>query len=123
MRSTGLLVSLLSDMFLFEAIKTKSWGRYDAVDYVSLSAEIGASKDSPEAFMHTLKHFNLPAGSVLFVDDKKSNIDTAHSIGIDCLWADKQEYSSAESLVRSIRDQLTGLKMKTSHAKERPLLT
>lgn len=105
-RATGLPVSLLSDMFLFEVNKTKPWGRYDGFDYASLSAEIGTSKHEPEAFMHTLKHFNLPAESVLFVDDKKSNIETAQSIGIDCLWADHQKYSSAEDLIGEITAHL-----------------
>jgi HAD superfamily hydrolase (TIGR01509 family) len=105
-RSSGLSVSLLSDMFLFEVTKTKPWGRFDGFDYVSLSAEIGASKDTPEAFMHTLKHFNVPAESVLFVDDKMSNIITAQSVGLHCLWADKHKYVSVESLVEDIMHYL-----------------
>lgn len=105
-RSSGLLVSLLSDMYLFEAVKTKPWGRYDGFDYVSLSAEIGEHKGSSKVFMNTLKHFGLPAESVLFVDDKKSNIDTAQSIGMNCIWANHEVYSSAADLIREIRKQL-----------------
>jgi FMN phosphatase YigB (HAD superfamily) len=93
-------------MFLFEVNKTRPWGRYDGFDYVSLSAEIGAGKDNTRAFQHTLNHFQLPAESVLFVDDKKSNIETAQSIGIKCLWANHQQYTSAEDLVNSIKIHL-----------------
>ncbi len=106
LRSAGLLVSLLSDMFLFEVNKTRPRGRYNGFDYVSLSAEIGASKDNPKAFQHTLNHFHFPAESVLFVDDKKSNIDTAQSVGLQCLWADHQRHSSAEDLIEAITAHL-----------------
>lgn len=101
-RLSGISVSLLSDMFLFEVNKTKPWGRYDGFDHVSLSAEIRANKHNAKAFTHTLEHFNLPAKSVLFVDDKKSNIETAQSIGLNCLWADHTKYVSVEALVKDI---------------------
>lgn len=106
LRATGLLVSLLSDMFLFEVNKTKPWGRYDGFDFVSLSAEIGSSKDTPEPFKRTLEHFDISAKSALFVDDKMSNIESARSAGLDCLWANHQHYTSAEELIADIRKQL-----------------
>lgn len=106
MRSTGLHISLLSDMFLFEVNKTKPWGRYDGFDYVSLSAEIGASKLEPEAFMHTLRYFDIKPNEMLFVDDKKSNIETAEQLEIDCFWADKERYSDCTDLIADIRKKL-----------------
>lgn len=106
MRSFGLVVSLLSDMYLFEVIKTKPWGRYDGFSFVSLSAEIGATKHEFEAFEHTLRHFSVRPERVLFVDDKKSNILTAEKMGIHCLWVDKVRYKSAENLIRDIKNRL-----------------
>lgn len=105
-KAHGISVSLLSDMYLFEVKKTRSWGRYDQFDYTSFSAEAGFTKADPKFFMQTLQHFRYSPEDVLFVDDLKRHIQTAQKAGIDTLHADKNVYSTPDSLAEAIRAKL-----------------
>lgn len=100
-------VSLLSNMFLFEVEKTKTWGRYDGFDYVSFSAKAKLTKSSPDFFKLTLSHFGVDADEALFVDDVAEYIQVANSLGIHTIYADKTIYKNALSLARSIEKKLT----------------
>ena len=46
------------------------------------SARVGLRKPDPAVFQHTLELLGVPAGAVLFVDDKRRNTDVAESLGI-----------------------------------------
>lgn len=108
-RSKGIYVSLLSDMYMFELELTKPWGRYEGFDYISFSAESGMTKANPLFFKQTLDHFQLSAHEALFVDDLLKNIEVAQQVGLDTLHADKSIYTDTESLVDAIQERL-GLK-------------
>lgn len=56
-RGKGVKVSLLSDMYMFEVERTRSWGRYDGFDYVAFSAEAGVTKRDERFFEGTLSFF------------------------------------------------------------------
>lgn len=101
-RKSGVKVSLLSDMYMFEVQRTRPWGRYEGFDYVSFSAEAGMTKWDPRFFEDTLTHFGVEAKDALFVDDVIRNVEIAQSIGIATLFADKEKYPQVDKLVDEI---------------------
>ncbi len=104
-RESGIQVSLLSDMYMFEVQRTRPWGRYEGFDYVSFSAEAGMTKWDPHFFEDTLTHFGIEAQNTLFVDDVIKNIEVAQTVGIATLFADKEKYPQVDRLV----DEIYGL--------------
>lgn len=110
--SSGIKVSLLSDMYMFEVKRTRPWGRYDGFDYVSFSAEAGMTKWDHGFFLKTLDYFQVSAQDALFVDDVIKNIEVANEVGVGTLFADKEMYHNAESLINDIA-QLLGIKQST----------
>jgi putative hydrolase of the HAD superfamily len=105
-RKTGIKVSLLSDMYMFEVKRTRPWGRYEGFDYVSFSAEAGMTKWNPRFFEITLNYFQVAAQDALFVDDVFKNIEVAKKAGLSTLYADKERYESVEGLIDEIMQQL-----------------
>ncbi len=101
-RAQGVKVSLLSDMYLFEAQRTRPWGRYEGFDYVSLSAEAGMTKYDPGFFTNTLDYFHISPEDALFVDDVANNIAVAEVVGLATLYANKETYGHVEDLVDEI---------------------
>ncbi len=106
-RKSGVKVSLLSDMYMFEVKRTKPWGRYEGFDFVFFSAEAGMTKWNPIFFKETLDHFQVSAQDALFVDDVIQNIEVAKSVGIDTLFADKSKYTHVEKLVQAVNKMLS----------------
>jgi HAD superfamily hydrolase (TIGR01509 family) len=47
------------------------------------SANIGSRKPEKEPFIYVLKHMKVKPEHVLFIDDKKVNVDTAQDVGIN----------------------------------------
>ncbi len=105
-RNANIKVSLLSDMYLFEAKLTRPWGRYEGFDYVALSAEQGMTKWDARFFQRTLDHFAIAGNEALFVDDIYKNVEVAKEVGIDTIFADKQRFQTAEHLVQEIKQRL-----------------
>lgn len=101
-RAAGIKVSLLSDMYMFELQLTRPWERYEGFDYTAFSAEAGITKQSPQFFEQTLRHFHVEAADALFVDDTMKNIEIAKSIGLGTLFADKDDYTQVGQLVNQI---------------------
>ncbi len=105
-RTAGVKVSLLSDMYLFEAEHTRPLGRYEGFDFVALSAEEGMTKKEPAYFQQTLDHFGVEPKDALFLDDTRKNTDVADSIGIPTMLVDKSVYIEASQLVSEVYKQL-----------------
>lgn len=106
-RKSEIMVSLLSDMYMFEVKRTKPWGRYEGFDYVCFSAEAGMTKRDSRFFEQTLNYFQLSAKDVLFVDDVIKNVEVANKIGLNTLFADKEKYTNVKSLVEAIYQRLS----------------
>ena len=52
------------------------------LDPLLLSGRIGLAKPDPRLFEHALAALALPAGEVLFVDDRDENVAAAESVGM-----------------------------------------
>lgn len=105
-KKNNIAVSLLSDMYMFEVIKTRSWGRYEGFDYVAFSAELGVTKHEPRFFRDTLRHFEVQPDEALFVDDNLANIKIASDMGVHVLHANKTIYANAKQLTKDIMARL-----------------
>lgn len=105
-RDSGVQVSLLSDMYIFEVLKSKREGRFDGFDHLSFSAEIGFTKNSVEAFRATLTHFNFEPAQALFIDDVYDYTENARAIGMDAIWVDKASIKDVKQLAAQIRQKL-----------------
>lgn len=105
-REHGIKVSLLSNMYLFEIMKTKTSSRYEGFDHASFSAEEGMTKQNPEMFLRTLRHFNVPPEKTLFVDDIPAHTTIAASLGIRTITADKEHFRSARELAEAVYKEL-----------------
>lgn len=88
-RESGIKVSLLSNMYLFEVMRTKTGHRYEGFDHTSFSTEEGMTKSVPEIFLRTLRRFDVPPEKALFVDDIPAYTAVAASLGIHTITADR----------------------------------
>jgi putative hydrolase of the HAD superfamily len=66
-------------------------------DAVVISCEVGLTKPGPPIFRLCLERLGLPAGAVLFVDDRADNIEGAARVGLRTLHFDGREPSSSSA--------------------------
>jgi putative hydrolase of the HAD superfamily len=57
----------------------------DLFDLILVSAETGLAKPKKEAFLDFADKLNVLPKEILFIDDAKSNIETAHQLGMDTI--------------------------------------
>ena len=105
-KKAGVFVALLSNMFLFEVIKTQPWGRYRQFDYAAFSANSRLTKSDPDFFLRPINHFGASPARTLYVDDIAEYVHTAERLGISAILADKSKFANAEDLSNSIRETL-----------------
>ncbi len=83
LQKQGYKTALLSNILQKQAgIKWKT-GLYDLFHPLLLSYAIEAKKPDPKAYEILLNALKLPPKAVLFIDNKKENIDAAKALGID----------------------------------------
>jgi putative hydrolase of the HAD superfamily len=58
-------------------------GYYSLFHPVILSSKLRMKKPDPEIYQVLLKELKLKPGEILFVDNKKENVDTAKALGMD----------------------------------------
>jgi FMN phosphatase YigB (HAD superfamily) len=58
---------------------------WNVFDMIFLSGNIGLRKSSLNFFFHVLVKIGIPPSSATFVDDQPDNIESARSLGINCL--------------------------------------
>jgi putative hydrolase of the HAD superfamily len=82
LRATGVRLGLLSNAptSLARAVAAESWTAPFAA--LVFSAEIGAAKPHPEAYAAAAAALDVPAGEVLFVDDREENVAGAEAAGM-----------------------------------------
>jgi len=59
--------------------------QWNVFDRIFLSGNIGLRKPNLNFFFHVLVEMGIPPSSVTFVDDELDNIESARSLGINCL--------------------------------------
>lgn len=93
-------VALLSNIDHRLARIIRNGGFYDPFEPCLLSCELGLSKPDPKIFEVLLKHLELPAEDVIFIDDKVENVISAKKAGIDAI-----VFESHDQLVRELEQR------------------
>lgn len=83
LRAAGKRLGMLSNMprDLGDALKTRT-GRLAKFDSVTLSYQLRVAKPEAAIYEHCLEGLGLPAGKVLFFDDKIENVQAAELLGM-----------------------------------------
>lgn len=97
-KARNISVALLSNIDMRLSKLIRGFGLYEPFAPCLLSCEMGVEKPSPEAYKILLDTLGLSAVDVVFIDDKKENIEAAKSIGIDAIWFESTD---------QVRDELT----------------
>lgn len=82
-KAKGIKVAVLSNNIVPYVEVIKQRDGYKDFDIVINSCEVGCSKPDEEIYILTLNKLGLKPEEVLFVDDRKENIDTAAKIGMN----------------------------------------
>lgn len=94
LKQRGLLTAILSNMCdtVLTSIKREfSW--IDRFDVLVWSCELGVVKPNPELYRHALNQLGVRPEEMLFIDDLRSNIEAARTLGIQAI-----QFSSVEQL-------------------------
>ncbi|HEV2339244.1 MAG TPA: HAD family phosphatase [Patescibacteria group bacterium] len=81
LKQNGYKIALLSntEIPIMDHIKEQHWEDFDLFIY---SCEVGMRKPDREIYDFTLQKLNMEPREVLFVDDKKENVEAARDIGM-----------------------------------------
>jgi epoxide hydrolase-like predicted phosphatase len=96
-RSQGLRTALLANTTSERAAHMRELGVFAYFDPIVLSCDLGVKKPEKQAYEFLLKQAGVSANQCLFIDDKQENIDTAESLGFDCIL-----FTSAQDLRKDL---------------------
>lgn len=82
LRARGLRIGVLSNTLPSINRTLEAAGLADLVDVAVASCTVGAHKPEAQAFLAALELLGLPAGAVLFVDDRPENVEAARALGM-----------------------------------------
>jgi epoxide hydrolase-like predicted phosphatase len=85
LKENGIRVGMLSNIDDRYTKLIRDFGFYKPFDPCLLSCEMGLEKPDSKAYELLLKTIRLPAGEVVFIDDKAENVDAARRLGIDAI--------------------------------------
>lgn len=85
LREHQILVGLLSNVSLDQAMLLDACGYYEPFDPCLLSCEIGMRKPDRRIYEYLLEELRLPAENVVFIDDRLDNVWVAQQVGIDAI--------------------------------------
>jgi putative hydrolase of the HAD superfamily len=85
LKGKGISVALLSNIDDRLARIIREFNLYAPFHPCLLSCEIGLEKPDPKIYEILLKEMNLPACSMIFIDDRAENIEAAEKLGFDAI--------------------------------------
>ena len=96
LRQAKIPVVILSDQTNWLSELDEKTPFFHLFDRIFNSYRTGHTKKDPEAFREVLRYLNLPPEATLFVDDRKSNVETARSLGMQAiLYTDRESFYQA----------------------------
>lgn len=97
-----IIVALLSNIDDRLAKIIKEFDLYAPFTPCLLSCEVGLEKPDPKIYQLLLQEINMPANQMLFIDDKKENIDAALKLGFDAILFSSQDQLEKDLQLRGI---------------------
>lgn len=85
LKQRGYQIVLLSNIDRRLGNLIKELGYYDCFDQCLLSYEIGYEKPDTRIYLYLLNKLVLEPADIVFIDDRKDNVDSANSVGIDAI--------------------------------------
>lgn len=82
LQSQGYRTPLFSNVTIGEAEWLKRKDDYEHFSPLFLSYEMDLAKPDPRSYEYVLNHLQLKPQEVIFIDDKKENVDAAVALGI-----------------------------------------
>ena len=102
LKKVGMRVGMLSNIDHRYAKLIRDFGFYGPFEPCLLSYEMELRKPDPKAYELLIKTMNLPAGDIVFIDDKVENVAAAKTIGIDAIVFESLEQLKDELLKRDL---------------------
>lgn len=102
LKDGGIQVGMLSNIDDRYVKLIRGFGFYEPFEPCLLSCEIGVEKPDLKAYELLIKTVNLPASEIVFIDDKKENVEAAKKMGIDALQFESTEQVRQELLKRDL---------------------
>jgi putative hydrolase of the HAD superfamily len=91
LKSEGLRLSILSNMFPYQAKIIKEMNGCSLFDDLFFSCEKGLKKPDLEFYELAIREMNVRPQECLFIDDKEENLLPAEKLGMKTVLAKKQE--------------------------------
>jgi putative hydrolase of the HAD superfamily len=85
LKQKGLPVAMLSNIDDRLAKLIRGFGMYEPFSPCLLSCELGLEKPDSKIYEVLIREMDLPAGDIVFVDDKQENVESARALGIDAI--------------------------------------
>ena len=102
LKEKGIRVGMLSNIDDRYTKLIRDFGFYEPFEPCLLSCEMGLEKPDPKAYELLLNTMKLPAGDIVFIDDKAENVEAAKKIGIDAIVFKSQEQLREELSKREL---------------------
>ncbi len=102
LKTKGVRVALLSNIDTPYTKLIRGFGFYQPFDPCLLSCEIGLRKPNPEAYESLISALQLSAEEIVFIDDKKANVEAAQKLGIDAILFQSAEQIKEELAKRDL---------------------
>lgn len=85
LKKQNVVVGMLSNIDDRLATMIRDFGLYEPFSPCILSCDVGSWKPDTQIYKALLSKVNVPAGDIIFIDDKQENIDAAKKMGIDAI--------------------------------------
>ena len=85
LKQQGFSIGIISNIEKVTHQIVEDWNILENFDYKFMSYEIGYSKPDLEIYEYVLKHLPFSKNELLFIDDKKTNVESAMKCGIHSL--------------------------------------
>lgn len=95
-------IGLLSNIDQRLSKLIREFGMYQLFNPCILSCEIGFEKPDPRAYETVLVALQLPAGEIVFIDDKLDNVEAAKKLGFDAILFESPEQLREELKQRDL---------------------
>lgn len=110
LQEQGYQTALLSNVRESQAQIKRKLGYYELFNPAILSYESGFKKPDPKAYYLLLEKLKMKPNQVLFIDNKRENIATARSIGMDAI-----EFVNAPQLIAALHARGIEVKQTPNH--------